>query len=145
MAHLPEATIVIKAAAVSDYRPKQRSPQKMKRNGAMTLELEATEDILADVVRKRREGTFVLGFAAETENVLENARAKLVRKGVDAVLVNDVSRDGIGFDSARNAATLITAAEAIEFAEMPKREMASRLFDEVLRLRRTAQVPAIRR
>jgi len=140
MNRLPEATIVVKAAAVSDYRPKHRASQKMKRNGALTLELEPTEDILAEVAKHRREGAFVVGFAAETENVLENARGKLIRKGVDAILVNDVSQAGTGFDSERNAATLLTASEAIEFAEMPKREMAGRLLDEVVRLRRGAKV-----
>jgi phosphopantothenoylcysteine decarboxylase/phosphopantothenate--cysteine ligase len=145
MNRLAEATIVVKAAAVSDYRPKHRAPQKMKRNGALTLELEPTEDILAEVARHRREGAFVVGFAAETENVLENARGKLVRKGVDAILVNDVSHAGTGFDSERNAATLLTATEAIEFAEMPKREMAGRLLDEVVRLRRVAKVAVVRR
>jgi phosphopantothenoylcysteine decarboxylase / phosphopantothenate---cysteine ligase len=145
MSRLPEATIVVKAAAVSDYRPKHRAPQKMKRNGALTLELEPTEDILAEVARHRREGAFVVGFAAETENMLENARGKLIRKGVDAILVNDVSHAGTGFDSERNAATLLTASEAIEFAEMPKREMAGRLLDQVVRLRRAAKVAVVRR
>lgn len=145
MERLPEATIVVKAAAVSDYRPRQRATQKIKRNGALTLELEPTEDILAAVARHRREGAFVVGFAAETENVLENARGKLLRKGVDAILVNDVSRAGTGFDSERNAATLLTASEAIEFVEMPKREMAGRLLDEVVRLRRAAKVAVVRR
>lgn len=145
MNRLLEATIVVKAAAVSDYRPKHRAPQKMKRNGALSLELEPTEDILAEVARHRREGAFVVGFAAETENVLENARGKLIRKGVDAILVNDVSHAGTGFDSERNAATLLTASEAIEFAEMPKREMAGRLLDEVARLRRDAKVAVVRR
>ena len=145
MARLQEATIVVKAAAVSDYRPKQRAAQKLKRNGALTLELEPTEDILAEVARHRREGAFVVGFAAETENILENARAKLVRKGVDAIVVNDVSRADTGFDSECNAATMLTATDAIEFAEMPKREMAGRLLDEVVRLRRAAQVAVLRR
>src|SRR5581483_3862816 len=97
---LPEATIVIKTAAVSDYRPKQQSGQKIKRTGPMSLELEPTSDILAEVAR-RKQSQIIVGFAAETQNALENARKKLNSKSLDAIVVNDVSRDGVGFDSDR--------------------------------------------
>jgi phosphopantothenoylcysteine decarboxylase/phosphopantothenate--cysteine ligase len=77
----------------------------------------------------------VVGFAAETEDVMENGRAKLVRKGVDALVVNDVSADGVGFDSERNAGSFLTVDGAVEFPAMSKVEMAGQILDEVLRLR----------
>src|ERR1700732_1128033 len=89
---LPQATIVIKTAAVSDYRAKSVSGQKIKRKGPMTLELEPTADILKEITL-RKTSQIVIGFAAETENVLENARQKLAAKHLDAIVVNDVSRD----------------------------------------------------
>ena len=131
-----DATLVIKAAAVADYRPVNVSDQKLKRSGPMTLELAPTEDILAEVVRRRRPGQLIVGFAAETENRMENGRAKLLRKGADAIVVNDVSGEGVGIDSDNNAATFLTPTTAIELHEMPKRKLADRILDEVLALRR---------
>ena len=131
---LPQASIVIKTAAVSDYRPRSTARQKMKRKGPMALELEPTPDILKDISLKK--GTQILvGFAAETENVLENARQKLVSKNLDAIVVNDVSREGIGFDSERNAVTIITREEVVEVPETTKWEVAQRVLDQVVRLR----------
>jgi phosphopantothenoylcysteine decarboxylase / phosphopantothenate---cysteine ligase len=131
---LPQATIVIKTAAVCDYRPKSTASQKMKRKGPMTLDLEPTPDILKDISLKK--GTQVLvGFAAETENVLENARQKLVSKNLDAIVVNDVSREGVGFDTDRNAVTIITRDEVVEVPETTKWEVAQRVLDQVVRLR----------
>ena len=131
---LPQATVVIKTAAVSDYRPKAEAGQKIKRKGPMTLELEATPDILKELSLKK--GTqIVVGFAAETENVLENARQKLVSKNLDAIVVNDVSREGVGFDSDRNAVTIITRDEIVEVPESTKWEVAQRVLDQVVRLR----------
>ena len=130
------ATLVIKSAAVADYRPSMVAGQKLKRTGPMTIEFLPTEDILAEVVRQRRPGQLIVGFAAETENPLENGRAKLLRKGVDAIVINDVSREGIGFDSDRNGATFLTMSTAIDMPEMPKRKMADRILDEVVGLRR---------
>lgn len=137
MGRLDEASVVVMAAAVSDYRVRSAAAQKMKREGVgvVTLELESTEDILLEVVAERKAGTLVVGFAAETEDVLANGRAKLVRKGVDAILVNDVSGEGLGFDSERNAGNFLTREGAVEFSEMSKGEMAERILDEVLRLR----------
>ncbi len=135
---LPEATIVIKTAAVADYRPKTTVEQKMKRKGAMVLELEPTVDIIAEVARAKT-SQIVVGFAAETENVLENARKKLVAKGLDAIVVNDVSREGIGFDSDRNAVTIITHGEVIDVPETSKWEVAQRVLDQVAKLRKVAQ------
>jgi phosphopantothenoylcysteine decarboxylase/phosphopantothenate--cysteine ligase len=133
---LDEATIIIKAAAVADYRPVSPAEQKLKRSGPLTLELEPTEDILAEVARLRKPGTLVIGFAAETENHMTHGRDKLLRKGADAIVLNDVSKEGIGFDSDRNAATFLTRQTAIEFPEMAKRELADRILDEALTLRR---------
>jgi phosphopantothenoylcysteine decarboxylase/phosphopantothenate--cysteine ligase len=136
LARMKEATLVIKSAAVADYRPSIVADQKLKRTGPMTVEFLPTEDILAEVVRQRRPGQLIVGFAAETENSLENGRAKLLRKGVDAIVVNDVSREGVGFDSDLNGATFLTATTAQDLPEMTKRKLADRILDEVVALRR---------
>lgn len=133
---MTDATLVIKAAAVADYRPVNVANQKLKRTGPMTLELAPTEDILAEVARRRRPGQLIVGFAAETENRMENGRAKLLRKGADAIVVNDVSAEGVGIDADNNAATFLTASTAIDLHEMPKRRLADRILDEILALRR---------
>jgi phosphopantothenoylcysteine decarboxylase/phosphopantothenate--cysteine ligase len=131
---LPQATVVIKTAAVSDYRPKATAGQKIKRKGPISLELEATPDILKELSLTKTT-QLVIGFAAETENVLENARQKLVAKNLDAIVVNDVSREGVGFDSDRNAVTIITRDEVVEVSETTKWEVAQRVLDQVVRLR----------
>jgi phosphopantothenoylcysteine decarboxylase / phosphopantothenate---cysteine ligase len=131
---LPQATIIIKTAAVADYRPKSESSQKIKRTGPMTLELEPTADILAEVAR-HKESQIIIGFAAETQDVLENARKKLSSKSLDAIVVNDVSREGVGFDSDRNAVTIITHDEVVEVPETTKWEVAQRVLDQVAKLR----------
>src|SRR6266700_913836 len=113
---LPQSSVVIKTAAVSDYRPKATAGQKIKRKGPMILELEATPDILQELALNKST-QIVVGFAAETENVLENARQKLVSKSLDAIVVNDVSREGVGFDSERNAVTIISRDEIVEVPE----------------------------
>jgi len=136
---LPESTVVIKTAAVADFRPKATVGQKIKRKGAMTLELEPTADILAEVAR-RKTSQVVVGFAAETENVLENARKKLASKSLDAIVVNDVSRGGIGFDSDRNAVTIISPSEVVEVPETSKWEVAHRVLDQVVKLRKRSGV-----
>ncbi len=140
MDNLPEATLVIKAAAVADYRPRIRAEQKIKRTGPLMLELEPTDDILAEVVRVRKPGTLVIGFAAETERPLEHARGKLERKGVDAIVLNNVGRPEIGFDSDRNAVTFLTATASHELPEMSKRALADCILDQALMLRRPARV-----
>jgi phosphopantothenoylcysteine decarboxylase/phosphopantothenate--cysteine ligase len=135
LGRLDQASIVIKAAAVADYRPRSQADQKMRRKGPLTLELEPTEDILAAVVEQRRPGMLVVGFAAETEDVLAHGRDKLLRKGADAIVLNDVSREGVGFDSDRNAVTFLTRDRAIELPELTKRELADQILDEILTLR----------
>jgi phosphopantothenoylcysteine decarboxylase/phosphopantothenate--cysteine ligase len=131
---LPESQLVIMTAAVGDYRARNPSEQKIKRQGPMTLELEPNVDILAELAR-RKTGQVIVGFAAETENVLENGRKKLASKALDAIVVNDVSREGIGFDSKRNAVTILTHADVVEVPEMSKHDVARRVLDAVAGLR----------
>jgi phosphopantothenoylcysteine decarboxylase / phosphopantothenate---cysteine ligase len=138
---LPQASIVIKTAAVADYRPKNTAGQKIKRKGPLTLELEATPDILKELSSKKG-SQIVVGFAAETENVLENARQKLVSKNLDAIVVNDVSREGVGFDSDRNAVTIITRDHVVEVPETTKREVAQRVLDQVVKLLKNGEETA---
>ena len=137
---LPQATIVIKTAAVSDYRAKNAAGQKIKRKGPMTLELESTPDILKELSAKRT-SQILVGFAAETENVLENARQKLLAKNLDLIVVNDVSREGVGFDSDRNAVTIIAREEVVDVPETTKWEVAQRVLDQVVRLRQHRNTP----
>ena len=137
---LPQVTIVIKTAAVADYRPKAAMPQKLKRSGPVALELEPTTDILAEL-SARKTHQLMVGFAAETQDVLENARKKLTQKSLDAIVVNDVSQNGIGFDSERNAVTIITHDEVVEVPETTKWEVAQRVLDVVAKLRRSTRVP----
>jgi phosphopantothenoylcysteine decarboxylase / phosphopantothenate---cysteine ligase len=143
------ASITIMAAAVSDFTPAEVAEQKIKRKGEMSLSLRPTEDILAELSSRRAPGQLLIGFAAETENLRENARRKFERKQVDAIVLNDVSRPGLGFGSERNAGEIITAAETTVIPEMSKSEMADRVLDAVAKLRaglpekqKTPKVPA---
>jgi phosphopantothenoylcysteine decarboxylase/phosphopantothenate--cysteine ligase len=132
------ATVFIAAAAVSDYKPAARAAQKIKKSdSALTLRLEPTPDILASVALARRDDLLVVGFAAESERVVEHARGKLLRKKLDAVVANDITRDGAGFDAETNAVTIITADReaAVELPLMTKLEAAHKILDEVVRLR----------
>src|SRR5579859_5143128 len=106
----------------------------------MTLELEATPDILKELANKKG-AQIIVGFAAETENALENARQKLVSKNLDAIVVNDVSREGVGFDSDRNAVTIITRDDVVEVPETTKWEVAQRVLDQIVRLRQNRKSP----
>jgi len=92
-------------------------------------------------VARRKTSQVVVGFAAETENVLENARKKLASKSLDAIVVNDVSREGVGFDSDRNAVTIISPGEVVEVPETSKWEVAHRVLDQVVKLRKRAAIP----
>jgi len=149
---LPESTVVIKTAAVADFRPKAVPSQKIKRKGPMTLDLEPTADILAEIARHKKppggahsqveRSRLIIGFAAETDNVLENARRKLASKSLDAIVANDVSREGVGFDSDRNAVTIITQEEVIDVPETSKWEVAQRVLDQVIKLRKRSGVPS---
>jgi phosphopantothenoylcysteine decarboxylase / phosphopantothenate---cysteine ligase len=134
MAHLDRATVVIKAAAVADFTVRNAAEQKIKRKGLTTLDLEPTPDILAEV-GARKGDRVVIGFAAETENAIENARKKLDSKSLDAIVLNDVSQPGIGFDSERNAVTILTRSGAETVPEMTKWEVAHRVLDAVVKIK----------
>ena len=131
---LPEASIVIKTAAVADYTIADPAEQKLKRAGPMTLDLMPAPDILAEIFRHKK-SQLIIGFAAETENVIENARKKLQNKSLDAIVVNDVSREGVGFDSDRNAVTIITKSETIPVPETTKWEVAQIVLDCVVQMK----------
>src|SRR2546426_2997498 len=133
--HLDRATIVIKAAAVADYRVRQASSVKIKGKHDVTLELTPNPDILAEIAA-RRTNTFVVGFAAETHDVAANARAKLESKGIDLLVANDVSQAGIGFDAADNGALLLDRwGGARPLPRMPKAAVADAILSHVLGLR----------
>src|SRR5260370_14823249 len=137
---LPQATIVIKTAAVSDYRAKSISGQKLKRKGPMTLDLEPTADILKEI-SARKQSQIVVGFAPQTDNFLESPRHTVAAKQLDAIVVNDVSREGIGFDSDRNQVTIISHDEVVEVPETTKWEVAQRVLDQVVRIRQRRKSP----
>ena len=130
------ASVFIGAAAIADYRPAQRADQKIKKtNDSITLTLERTQDVLSQVAASRTNGMLVIGFAAETENVIDNAREKLRAKKLDAIVANDVTRSDSGFDSPTNAITIITADGDIQFPVLSKREAADRILDVIVQLR----------
>ncbi len=139
--HFPACTIAILAAAVADYRPVEKHALKMKRSKApLMLSLEPTPDILADISRQKGERILV-GFAAETDHVVENARKKLAAKNADLIVANDVTTEGAGFDGDTNIVTLIPREEPeTELPRMSKFEAAQRILDEVVRLRRTPRL-----
>lgn len=131
------ASIIIKAAAVSDYQVKDTASEKIKRSGEnLVLDLEPTSDILAEVAINAKPDQIVVGFAAETNNVIENARRKLLSKSLHAIVVNDVSRPEIGFDSDRNAVTIITKDQEVRVPETSKREVANRVLDAIRGIRK---------
>jgi phosphopantothenoylcysteine decarboxylase/phosphopantothenate--cysteine ligase len=131
-------SVFIGAAAIADYRPAERAAQKIKKSeDQITLTLERTPDVLSQVAASRQNGMLVIGFAAETENVLENARGKLQRKNLDAIVANDVTREGSGFDSLTNAITIITKDQndSVALPLLSKREAADRILDVIVSLR----------
>jgi phosphopantothenoylcysteine decarboxylase/phosphopantothenate--cysteine ligase len=134
LAHLDLATIVIKAAAVADFTVRVAAGEKIKRKGPMALELEPTMDILAEVGAKKG-SRIIIGFAAETNDVLANARKKLESKRLDAIVLNDVSQPGIGFDSERNAVTILTHGGTETVPETSKWEVAHRVLDTAVKLK----------
>jgi phosphopantothenoylcysteine decarboxylase/phosphopantothenate--cysteine ligase len=131
------ASVFIGAAAIADYRPAQRAEQKIKKsNDSITLTLERTPDVLSQVAASRTNGMLVIGFAAETENVVENAKEKLRAKKLDAIVANDVTRQDSGFDSATNAITIITQDDdPVDLPLLSKHEAADRILDVIVQLR----------
>ena len=140
-----EASIAVLAAAVSDYRPAELRAEKIKKsNTPLAISLEPTTDILAEVATRKGQ-KIVVGFAAETDQVAENARKKLVSKNADLMVANDVTAEGAGFDSDTNVVTLFSRdGRDLALPKMPKSEVAQRVLDEVLRLRAALHSPAAR-
>ena len=135
-AALPETDILIKAAAVADYRPAAVSDQKLKKqDGELSIPLERTADILAWVSEHRHPGLFVCGFSMETENMLENSRKKLQKKHLDMIVANNLKTQGAGFGVETNVVTLITQDNIQELPLMGKDEVAGKLLDEIQRRR----------
>jgi phosphopantothenoylcysteine decarboxylase/phosphopantothenate--cysteine ligase len=134
--HLAEASIIVKSAAVADYHLSRVPQHKVKKTAMrMSLELDPTPDILAELGQKKGD-RLLIGFAAETENLTEGARAKLASKNCDMVVANLVGHDGTGFESDENEAVLVLrTGVTIPSPRAPKREMADRIFDQVLKLR----------
>ncbi len=138
LGHLEEATVVLMAAAVADFRPTQKHRGKIKKQqGAPEVKLEATVDILAEIGRRRRQDQIIVGFAAETDRLLANAAAKLRAKRLDLIVANNVSQDGAGFNVDTNIVTLLFPdgrKKALE--KMSKLEVANRVLNEVVEIRK---------
>ncbi len=136
MAHLSEASIIVKAAAVADYHLSQVPRHKMKKTAMrLSLDLDPTLDILAELGRKKGD-RLLIGFAAETENLVESARHKLESKNCDMVVANLVNQEATGFEADENEVVLVlSTGETIPLTRAPKREIADRIFDQVLKLR----------
>ncbi len=132
---LPEVTIVIKAAAVSDFRVREVAATKLHREDPPKIELQPTADIVRSIVERRQPGTLVISFAAEMSLDVERARKKLLRKGADAIFLNDISRPGVGFDSSQNAGVFLTMEAEVRLPETSKGEVANRILDQIVSLR----------
>ena len=129
----PECDIVIKAAAVADYRPANVSDEKIKKHdGDSVLELERTEDILAYIGKNKKPNQFVCGFSMETQNMLENSKAKLEKKNLDMICANSLKTEGAGFGGDTNVVTLITKDSVVELPKMSKEEVAEKILDVIV-------------
>jgi phosphopantothenoylcysteine decarboxylase / phosphopantothenate---cysteine ligase len=139
MKELPNATVFIGAAAVADYAPANAADAKIKKDGKdrLTLDLKKTPDILSEVSARRENGLLVVGFAAETNDVIEYARSKMTKKNLDIVVANDITKEGAGFNTDTNIATILTASDENELPLMSKLQLADKILDEVVKLRRT--------
>ena len=130
-----EQDIIIKAAAVADYRPAKVSDEKVKKSdGQMSIELERTDDILKFLGEHKRDGQFLCGFSMETQNVIGNSRAKLTKKNLDMVAANNVKVEGAGFQGDTNVLTLITQDEEVSLPLMSKEDAALKILDKILTL-----------
>lgn len=128
-----EQDIIIKAAAVADYRPAVVSDEKMKKKESqMFIELERTDDILKYLGERKRNGQFLCGFSMETQNMLSNSRAKLEKKNLDMIAANNLKTEGAGFQGDTNVLTLITQEEAVSLDLMTKEEAAMKILDKIL-------------
>ena len=128
--------LIVKAAAVADYTPAEVAGEKVKKSDdELSIPLKRTTDILAYLGQNRRKGQLLCGFSMETENMLENSRAKLTKKNVDMIVANNVKVEGAGFGTETNVVTLITKSGAEELPIMSKDEVAVRIYDKLLELR----------
>ena len=144
MDHLDSATVVIKAAAVADYRPSLRSAAKIKKGDGLDLQLERNPDIILEVGRKKG-SRILVGFAVETENLVENARNKMKKKNMDIIVANDVTKEGAGFGHDTNIIKILSPEGGIEnIPLMSKMEVADRILDRVKKII-TSRKPAPRR
>ena len=131
--HAEEADIIVMAAAVADYRPASVSDNKIKKkDGAMSIELERTSDIIGTLGAGRRDDQFLCGFSMETENLIENSRSKLERKNLDMIVANNLKVEGAGFRGDTNVAVLIKKSQVKELQLMSKIELADVILDEIL-------------
>lgn len=134
--HSEEQDIIIKSAAVADYRPSNVSDEKVKKkDGDMAIPLERTQDILKFLGEHKKEGQFLCGFSMETQNMLENSRAKLAKKNLDMIIANNLKVTGAGFGTDTNIVTMITKEEEIELEIMSKSDVAKCILDQILLLK----------
>lgn len=133
-AEIEEQDVLVMAAAVADYRPKEYTDSKIKKKeGNTLLELERTTDILATLAKKKKAGQFFCGFSMETENMIENSREKLVRKNLDLIAANCLRTEGAGFAVDTNVLTLMTKEETTELPLLSKDQAAQELLDHILK------------
>ena len=135
--HFASATVVIMAAAIADFRPKEQAAQKLKKQGqtALSLDLESVPDILA-MLSAQRTSQVLIGFAAETEHLVSHAKDKLIGKGLDLIVANDVTKQGAGFVSDDNAIVILSrTGQQKEFGLLPKRRLADEILTAVQSLR----------
>jgi phosphopantothenoylcysteine decarboxylase / phosphopantothenate---cysteine ligase len=142
--HADSATIIVMAAAVADFRPATVQGEKIKKQyGTPAVQLEPTEDILGEISQRRKHGQIIVGFAAETEKLIENAAAKLRAKRLDLLVANDVSRNGAGFDVDTNIVTLLLPdGRKTALEKMSKLDVANRVLDEVVEIRKKSGLPS---
>ena len=133
-----DADIIIKAAAVADYRPATVADNKIKKKddgSDLALPLERTDDILKYLGKHKKKGQFLCGFSMETENMVENSRKKLEKKNLDLIAANNVKVEGAGFQGDTNVLTLISHDSEVELPLLSKWDAANRLLDEIMKLR----------
>ncbi|MCQ4937210.1 MULTISPECIES: bifunctional phosphopantothenoylcysteine decarboxylase/phosphopantothenate--cysteine ligase CoaBC [Anaerotignum] len=134
--HFMENDIIIKSAAVADYKPKTVADDKMKKkDGEMSIELDRTQDILKYMGEHRRAGQFLCGFSMETQNMLENSRIKLEKKNIDMIVANNLKVAGSGFGTDTNVVTMISKKEEVQLELLTKEMVAHKIFDEILKLK----------
>lgn len=132
-AYAPDQDIIIKAAAVADYRPKYAADEKVKKKDTdLSIELERTEDILGFLGAHKKDGQFLCGFSMETENMIENSRSKLEKKNLDLIVANNLKEEGAGFGTDTNIVTLLSKEDMVQLPVMSKDEVAHQLLDYIL-------------